>query len=206
MRENGSEKSDLSLPDYWSNRYLSGQAGWDNQAPHPFLEEILREAPHFIQGKKVLVIGAGPGHDAHFLAQNGAQVIAMDFSDEAKRRFLRYYPESPVDYRVLDLFDLPKGIEVDTVFEHTLLCAIDPSRYGAYFISISQLLAPGGHYLAILWNRTPAGDNGPPFSISNEMVKEGLKEGFRILVEKPVGKTFPGREGTESFLVAEKVG
>jgi methyl halide transferase len=195
----------LSLPDYWSGRYQRGEAGWDNKCPHPYLREIVQNHPQTIRGKNVLVIGAGPGHDAEFFLNHGAEkVTALDFSEQAKESFLRYYPHSKVEYILMDFFNHPPSLQAETVFEHTLLCAIDPFRHGDYFKSLKKILSPGGYYLAIIWNQAPGGKEGPPFSIPNHVVTEGLKGEFEILLMTPVTKTISGRENTETFFIAQK--
>jgi len=205
MKKDGSENP-FSLPEYWSGRYRRGETGWDNQRPHPYLEEVLRRHPETIRGKDVLVIGAGPGHDAELFSRSGAKrVVALDFSEAAKKSFQKYYPDSRVEYALLDFFHPPPDLKAETVFEHTLLCAIDPARYGDYFRSLQKVLLPGGNYLALIWNQTPAGKNGPPFSTPNRVVEEGLKGGFKILEREAVTATIPGRENTETFFLAERL-
>lgn len=194
---------ELSNPAYWSMRYRERKNGWDQMRPHPFLKHAHAYLGD-VSKKKLLVIGAGPGHDAEYFSDVAGKVTALDFSEEAKAHFRAYYPDSKVEYVVGDFFTADLG-KFDVVLEHTLLCAIDPKRYGDYFAAVERALNPGGFYAAIVWNKSPVGDAGPPFSVPNATVLSHLKKrGFKIHVECPVEPTVPGREGTETFFYACK--
>jgi len=197
-------KKEPSSPQFWSERYTDGRDHWDNKTFHPYLKTILKDIQD-IKDKTILVIGAGPGHDAVFFSKYCDSVTAIDFSTKAYESFKTYYPDVKMDFLVADFFNpqdpLPK---VDLVFEHTFLCAINPSQYEQYFSSVKNVLNPGGLYCAINWNQSPAGKDGPPFSVSNETVLEFLKDDFEVLKVETKIETFDYRKDTESYILAIK--
>lgn len=194
----------LSTSEYWSQRYQDGKTGWDMKKHHPFLP-TMRSYLEPLKGKSVLVIGAGPGHDAEFFSHHGADVTAYDFSSEAKNLFHAYYPDSHVNYQQMDLFDCHKQTEktFDIIIEHTLLCAIDPKRYPDYFKAIKELTHKDSIWAAIIWNNTGV-EEGPPFSVSQHIVKNHLKDiDFNIHVERDIEPMAPNRNH-EWFVLAKK--
>ena len=79
---------------------------WAKLEPLPdFVEWLEGEEPG--AGRKALVIGCGYGDDAEELARRGWKVSAFDLSPTAIERTRERFPESSVDYRAADLFDLP---------------------------------------------------------------------------------------------------
>jgi SAM-dependent methyltransferase len=195
---------ELSTAEYWNNRYVNRRNGWDNGRAHPYLAHAMSYMQN-LNEKSVLVIGAGPGHDAFYFSHYAKSVTALDFSTEAKTHFEKYYPETKIQYVVGDFFAWTKDQgQFDIVFEHTLLCAIDPSRYADYFSAVNECVKPNSFFAGIVWNKSPV-DQGPPFSVPNATVLNFLKPHFDIHVESPVDETIPGREGTETFFYAKKV-
>lgn len=192
-------------PQFWSQRYLDGRDRWDQKTFHPYLKTILKDIQN-INDKTILVVGAGPGHDGAFFAQYSQHVVAMDFSQEAFERFKTYYPDVKLKY-IIENFLNPKNPipKADVVFEHTFLCAIDPSQYGQYFTSVKAALKKDGLYCAINWNVSPAGTDGPPYSIENDTVLKFLKDGFEVLKVAEKIETFASRKDTESYILARKI-
>jgi 2-polyprenyl-3-methyl-5-hydroxy-6-metoxy-1,4-benzoquinol methylase len=83
------------------------QVPWFRGGPNPFLEQWVRERDLRGEGRRALVIGTALGDDAEMLAARGYAVTAFDIAPTAIERARRRFPDSPVDYRVADLLDLP---------------------------------------------------------------------------------------------------
>jgi len=118
---------------------------WANLKPFPLLVEWLG-GDGAGPGATALVIGCGYGDDAEELARRGFAVSAFDLSPTAIGRARGRFPESQVDYRVADLFDLPAewSGRFDLVVEIRTLQSlpIEVRRRGA--AAIAATLAPGG--------------------------------------------------------------
>jgi SAM-dependent methyltransferase len=129
---------------------------WANLKPFPPLVEWLDDegagaggaaaVGRDAEAATALVIGCGYGDDAEELARRGYSVTAFDFSPTAIGRARERFPDSTVDYRVADLFDLPGewGGRFDLVVEIRTLQSlpIDVRRRGA--AAIAATVAPGG--------------------------------------------------------------
>ena len=105
-----------------------------------------------------------------------------------------------------DLFDLPVFMkeEFDYILEYTCFCAIDPQRRAEYIESVSNLLKPGGYFIALAF---PIGQRtgGPPFLVAPDELIEPLGErGFELVMREIPDISVPGREGIEELLVLKK--
>jgi hypothetical protein len=68
------------------------------------------------------------------------------------------------------------------IFEHTLYCAIDPSRRAAYAEALPQRLGPGGQFVAIHY-LNPAAPEGPPFPCSREEILTRFGRHFELVAD-----------------------
>lgn len=197
--------NDVSSASFWEESYRSGRTGWDLGMPTPVFKR-LAENSHFKPGK-MLVICAGKGYDARLFARRGFQVTAVDFAASAVREMKsKNDPDLPLEVIQADIFDLPAFMkeEFDYILEYTCFCAIDPQRRLDYIESVSDLLKPGGYYIALAF---PIGkrSGGPPFVVTpDELVKPLSERGFKLITREIPQDSVPGREGIEELLVLKK--
>jgi SAM-dependent methyltransferase len=147
---------------------------WADEKPNPWLLEWLETQVPPKRGANAVVCGCGLGDDAEELARRGYDVVAFDISptaiDWAKQRF----PETSVQFRVGDLFELPSSMEsaFDFVFEAYTLQALPVAVRGVAIGAVASLVAPGGDLLCVM-RGTNADDpgGGPPWPMMrSEMV------------------------------------
>lgn len=158
-------------PDFWRQRYRSGNTPWDLGGVSPAVRELARR--WLPPSGRVFVPGCGRGYEALYLAARGYAVTAVDLvaepldslRAEARRRGVQ------VQVRQGDLFDLPPA-EVgayDVLLEQTCLCALPPARHADYAALARRALRPGGQVLAVFM-RVP-GAAGPPYDLPPEAVR-----------------------------------
>jgi SAM-dependent methyltransferase len=118
---------------------------WANLKPFPLLVEWLDGKGAGVSGR-ALVIGSGYGDDAEELARHGFAVSAFDLSPTAIERTHERFPESTVDYRVADLFDLPDEWteRFALVVEIRTLQSLPVAERGRAATAIAATVAPGG--------------------------------------------------------------
>jgi len=197
--------NDVNSPSFWEENYRSGRTGWDLGMPTPVFQR-LAESGEFPPGK-MLVICAGRGYDARLFARLGFEVTAVDFAEEAIQEMLALNdPETSMEVIQADLFDLPVFIkeEFDYILEYTCFCAIDPQRRAEYINSVTNLLKPGGIYIALAF---PIGGRtgGPPFVVTPDELVDPLNEmGFELVTREIPDDSVPGREGIEELLILKK--
>ena len=157
--------NDVNSPSKWETDYTRGTDGWDLGGPTPVFKR-LASSGQFKPGR-MMVLGAGRGHDAREFAQRGFQVTAVDFTPYAVHEMQRLAEaHAPVEILQHDLFTLPHELDdsFDYALEYTCFCAIHPKRRSEYTDRVRRLLKPGGVYIDLAF---PLDNHagGPPFAV-----------------------------------------
>lgn len=164
----------------WQGHYESDDLGWDlgHVAP-PFIK--LWEEGKLPVGK-ALVPGCGRGHEVVFLAENGFEVTAIDFSSGAVTSLERSLEERNLDGRVLhqDFFDLDNSHDgvYDLVLEQTFFCAIPPRQRPDYVLNVARVLKPGALLVGLFYHTDQEG--GPPYNTTREDIETHFSNHFII--------------------------
>ncbi|MDP0492453.1 MAG: methyltransferase domain-containing protein [Verrucomicrobiota bacterium JB023] len=179
----------------WNERYRTGDTPWDKGTHAPALEEIDRAWDFSSIPGKILVPGCGAGHDARWLTQQGARVLALDIAPLAIEMARENLAGLPAEVREGDFFK-PEPESVDAIFEHTCFCAIEPERRRDYARAAASWLAPRGVYFGLFF-LNPDGEEGPPYGCTLAELDELFGQSFEILAEWQPEAAYPGREGRE---------
>lgn len=143
---------------------------WADQKPNPWLIEWLDREKPVARGSTAVVVGCGLGDDAEELSRRGFEVTGFDISETAIEWARRRFPDSAVEYRTGDLFNLPGPMEgaFDFVFEAYTLQPLPIGVRDAAIAAVASLVAPGGSLLVVTRGREndeePAGP--PPWALS----------------------------------------
>jgi SAM-dependent methyltransferase len=196
---------DWSNKNYWQKRFDIGDTPWELGNASGVLKEAISELAKLgvsIKRAKTLVPGCGTGEDALFLAHQGADVIAVDWSTNATDALSKKYSiikdKVPGTLKSLigDFFAVsPEPVEL--VCEHTFFCAIDPINRDLYVTRMLEWLKPGGYIfgnffilpdegVTTLTNNSLAKDGGgPPFASTVDEINARFGEMFSIVYLKP---------------------
>ena len=193
---------DVNHPSKWELDYQRGTAGWDMGTPTPVFQRLLREQS-FPPGK-MLVPGAGRGHDAREFARQGFEVVAVDFARDAVED-MRALMDDTSQHEILhhDLFELPKEFDAsfDYVLEYTCFCAIHPTRRSDYADTMARMLKRGGTYIALAFPLSGYVGN-PPFAVNaEELIALMQARGFKLLHREIPPDSVKPRKGREELLV-----
>lgn len=154
---------------------------WDKGEPHPLLVQWARARERHTG--RALVVGTGLGHDAEYVASLGYRTDAFDVSASAIAAARAAYPDSRVDYRVADLFDLPgdwRGA-FDLVVESMTVQAMPREVRSRAIASIRPLVAPGG-ILLVIGMHLPQGQGlqeGPPWPLTEDELAQFVADGLQ---------------------------
>ncbi|MFV8749327.1 methyltransferase domain-containing protein [Nannocystaceae bacterium ST9] len=169
----------------WNARYAEGSDRWDLGRAPPILDRLIAEQR---ARRRVLVPGAGHGHDALAWARAGHRVVAFDIAPLAVASLRRRASEQgvEVDAREVDVLAPPVELrgEFDLVWEQTCLCALAPEQRRPYLQAMSHLLGPSGQMVALLWNH--GNEGGPPWDMNPVLVEQLLVGLFTIDRREPV--------------------
>jgi SAM-dependent methyltransferase len=197
--------ADPNSSDFWDTLYKSNNFHWDLGGPTPVFQQLVARA--VLEPGKLLVLGAGQGHDARLFAQGGFEVTAVDFSVEAARSMRQFEdPDFPVEIVQADFFSLPPtwNGRYDYVLDYTSFCAILPQRRSEYADLVARLLKPGGQYIILAF---PIGwrSGGPPYVVQPQAIIELFAErGFILQLHEIPSISAVGRAGHEELLILEK--
>lgn len=181
-------------PTHWFERLYAAAADgeavvpWDRKAPHWMLSEWARARGLEGAGRSAVVVGAGMGEDAEYLAGLGFDTTAFDVAPSAVAAARDRFPGSAVRYTTGDLLDLPPQWlrSFSLVFESMTVQALPPDYRDRATAGVRELLAPGGTLLVISAvrerGRVPGGpQDGPPWPLSRAEVDAFAADGLRAV-------------------------
>ena len=196
---------DVNSPRKWDENYEQGTAGWDLGKPTPVFQRLLSSGQ--LSPGRMIVLGAGRGHDAREFARRGFQVTAVDFSSQAVSEMHRLATaEAPVEILQHDIFTLPETLNYsfDYVLEYTCFCAIDPNRRAEYADLVARLLKPNGMYIDLAFP-LDGRKGGPPFAVSAAEILELFQaRGFRLVSREKPTDSISARRGAEELFLFQK--
>ena len=170
----------MSELDRWNQRfaapgYLFGTA------PNRFLAS---KKDLFRKGEKVLCVADGEGRNSVWLAEQGLEVTAFDFSPVAVEKARRFAAERGVSvrYEVASVYDWAWPRAAFDVVVAIFVQFADPARRAFMFERMAGALKPGG--LLLLEGYTPKQldyRTGGPSQIENLYTAPLLREAFREL-------------------------
>lgn len=191
---------DFLSAEFWNQRYLHNQIGWDlGQISEPIKEYVDQLSSKELS---ILIPGCGSGHEARYLHEIGFQnVHILDFSPLPLTNFRTSNPSFPESKIHQCDFFKHEGL-YDLIIEQTLFCAIDPALRERYAEKMSQLLKKGGKLVGLLFDREF--QTGPPFGGSKREYVSYFEKYFNQLEMTPCYNSILPRTGTELFIKLQK--
>jgi len=183
-------------PDFWHARWLKGEIGWHENEVNAHLAThwpLLAASP----GARVLVPLCGKSLDLLWLAGEGHRVLGVEISPLAVDAFFSENNLTPeiteeppfLRYRAAELevlcgdfFDLTAAhLEgVAAVYDRASLIAMPPDMRPRYAQHLAELLRTDVRMLLITMDYDQSEMSGPPFSVSEDEVRNLLGDQFGI--------------------------
>lgn len=186
---------------YWSQRYLEQDTGWDTGSVTPPLKAYIDQLPD--PSLRILIPGAGNAYEAEYLFNKGfSRVTVCDLAAEPLANLKQRCPEFPAEQLLqTDFFGLRERF--DLILEQTFFCALNPSLRPDYAGKMYELLNPGGKLAGLLFD-DPLNADRPPFGGSREEYLKYFSPYFKIRTFGPCYNSIPPRKGRELFIILEK--
>ena len=188
--------------EYWNNRYIQQQTGWDIGSVAPPLKEYIDQL--IDKNSSILIPGCGNAYEAAYLLQQGFKnVTLVDIAPAATAAVedkLSTYINNGLQIITGDFFDLKTTY--DLILEQTFFCALDPTLRSGYVEKMLSLLNPDGKLVGLLFNRHFEG--GPPFGGSKLEYQELFTPQFNIQMMDTAYNSIAPRAGTELFVKMTK--
>jgi SAM-dependent methyltransferase len=194
--------SNVNSPAKWEADYQRGTDGWDLGGPTPVFKRLA--SSRRLKPGRMIVLGAGRGHDAREFSRHGFDVTAVDFSSYAVEQMHKLGdPHAPIQILQHDIFRLPRELDgsFDYLLEYTCFCAIDPKRRTEYADLVERLLQEDGLFIDLAFPLDQR-KGGPPYAVrESEIFDLFLNRSFRLLSrEKPEDSVKPRRHAEELFI------
>jgi len=198
-------KQNLFNPHFWNQRYLNNDIGWDINSPTPIFVDWSKSLK---ERKKILIPGAGRGHDALFLSKQKHDVYANDFSKEAIKYLNIKAKELKLPIKTIcqNFFSLSSYYgKMDVVLEYTFFCAINPKLRLKYIEEVSNLLKENGLFVGILLPiNKDINEGGPPYAVNYKKTLEDFSKHFELLECKKSELSIKPRKNNEIFIIMKK--
>lgn len=183
---------DSSKPDFWETRYRDRVTPWDAGAVPASLRRYVPKMP---KGARVLIPGCGSAYEARCLAENGFDVLAIDFSPAAVELARENLAGFGGIVRQADFFGFDHDNGFDVMYERAFLCALPRTMWGRYVGRAAEIIRPGGVIAGFFFFADT--DRGPPFGTSPVELGSLLEPAFVLVEDRPVAdsiEVFVGKE------------
>jgi methyl halide transferase len=186
---------------YWSERYALGQTGWDLGAPSP---PLITYASQLAKETKILIPGAGNGHEAVFLWEQGFKnTHVLDISEAPLQALQKRLPDFPKAQLIHANFFEYKTQQFEVILEQTFFCALHPDLRAQYVQHMHALLTAGGKLAGVLFN-IPLNQDHPPFGGNSTAYRPLFEPYFNFKHFDTCYNSIPPRAGNELFICLEK--
>jgi SAM-dependent methyltransferase len=190
-------KRDPAEREFWDLRYGARFAPWDaGKVPAQLREFVAASA----RPRRVLVPGCGSAWDVRFLAENGWDVLGIDFSHAALAAAAPVLGPWTDRARHADFFAPIAGEPFEVVYERAFLCALPRRLWGAWSMRVAELVESGGVLAGFFF--FDEGERGPPFALASAQDLAALLEPAFVRIEdSPGADSIPVFAGKERWQV-----
>lgn len=188
-------RRDPAEADFWDLRYRANFSPWDAGRVPAQLRAFVARAT---RPRRVLVPGCGSGHDVRFLAEQGWDVLGLDFSHEAIAAARAVLGPHANRVRYGDFFAPIAEAPFEVAYERAFLCALPRKRWQAWSQRIAEVVEAGGLLAGYFFFDTVG--RGPPFPLASQAELDALlADRFERIEDAPVGDSIPVFQGKERW-------
>ena len=178
-------------PEFWHQRWKDNQIGFHRNDPNPILVNYFDALP-LEAGSRIFIPLCGKTRDISWLLSKGHRIVGIELSPIAIGQLfedlgvepeisvsgkLKHYKGPDIDIFQGDFFDLSKEQlgSVDAVYDRGALVALPGDMRFQYTEHLSHITEQAQQLLITYYYDKSLGE-GPPFSISNEELRDHYGE------------------------------
>jgi methyl halide transferase len=186
---------------YWTNRYIDQNTGWDIGYPSTPLKEYIDQLTN--KNIRILIPGAGNAYEAEYLyAQGFKNIFILDISPIPLQNFKDRNLNFPKQQLTEADFFEHQG-KYDLIIEQTFFCSFEPTKENRnnYGKKMAQLLNPKGKLVGIWFDISlvEANMDKRPFGGDKEEYLEYLTPHFDVKIFETCYNSIAPRAGQELF-------
>ena len=186
---------------YWSERWVNNQTGWDMGHPSPPITGYIDQLED--KDLRILIPGCGNAYEAEYLHDKGfTNFHVLDITQEPLDLLHNRLPALRNDQLICSDF-FHHEAEYDLILEQTFFCAINPVLRSEYVKHAAKLLKPGGKLVGLLWGVEMRIDQ-PPFGGNHVEYEDLFTPYFEINTLEEAHNSIEPRLGKELFVIFQK--
>jgi hypothetical protein len=190
---------DPNTPAFWDERFERGFTPWDRGG----VPQALRD---FVAGEgralTTLIPGCGAAYELAYLAEQGWDATAIDFSPAAvatAQAGLGQWADRVVE---ADFFGYEPAAPLELIYERAFLCALPRAMWPRVAARWGELLAPGTRLAGFFFfDDAP---KGPPFGIERAALDALLLPNFACIEDAEVSDSIAVFAGKERWMVWQR--
>jgi thiopurine S-methyltransferase len=191
--------------EFWLEKWKNNQTGFHKDFTHPLLVKYIEELG-IQKGDTVFVPLCGKSLDMLWLNNQGYQVLGVELSELAVEQFFSennliykkstinnfdVYQYENITLYVGDFFDLNNALvsKIKAVYDRAAFIALPDDLVKSYVDKMFNIIPSETHYLLItLEFIKTSGPKGPPFSSSDDKVKQLFNKysSIKVLQEEDI--------------------
>jgi SAM-dependent methyltransferase len=189
------QQRDPLSPAFWDERFERHFTPWDKGGvPQALQDFVAANSP-----LTTLIPGCGSAYELAFLAGQGWDATAIDFSPAAVAQGKLAAGEHATRVVEADFFAWQPAAPLQLIYERAFLCAMPRAMWPQVAARWAQLLAPGALLVGYFFFDEAA--KGPPFGIQRAQLEQLLRADFECVADDAVSDSIPVFAGKERWMV-----
>jgi len=189
------QQRDPLSPAFWDERFERHFTPWDKGGvPQALQDFVAANSP-----LTTLIPGCGSAYELAFLAGQGWDATAIDFSPAAVAQGKLAAGVHAARVVEADFFAWQPAAPLQLIYERAFLCAMPRAMWPQVAARWAQLLTPGALLAGYFFFDDAA--KGPPFGIQREQLEQLLRADFECIADDAVSDSIPVFAGKERWMI-----
>jgi SAM-dependent methyltransferase len=189
------QQRDPLSPAFWDERFERHFTPWDKGGvPQALQDFVAANSP-----LTTLIPGCGSAYELAFLAGQGWDATAIDFSPAAVAQGKLAAGDHAARVVEADFFAWQPAAPLQLIYERAFLCAMPRAMWPLVAARWAQLLAPGALLVGYFFFDEAA--KRPPFGIQRAQLEQLLRADFECVADDAVSDSIPVFAGKERWMV-----